>query len=102
MTATNADVDKSAIQRLNADRASFEKSAVVSARVREATLRDSAAVTLVAGSVSAQDCRTVFLVSPSVTGSLRAVVTPAAAFAFGVGYFVARRLLGGRRRRQEG
>ena len=94
LTAATAEVRQTAVQRLSADHASFEKSAVVSARVREATLTNSAAVTLVAGSVSAQDCRTVFLLSPSVKGNVRAVVTPAAAFAFGVGYFLGRRLLG--------
>ena len=102
LNAANAEVHQTAVQRLTADQATFDRSAVVSARVREASLRNSAAVTLVAGSVSAQDCRTVFLVSPSVSGSVRAVVTPAAAFAFGVGYFLGRRLLGslGRRRKE--
>jgi hypothetical protein len=56
-------------------------------------LKDSSAGVAAADYVRIENGRVFLLLAPRVNGNVHAVLTIPAAFAFGAGYFVARRLL---------
>jgi hypothetical protein len=94
LTAANAQVDRSMVQRLTADALSANQSAVGIANASTIELKDSSAGVAAADYVRVENARVFVLLAPRVNGNLQAVLTIPAAFAFGAGYYVARRLLG--------
>jgi hypothetical protein len=94
LNATIANVDQSAIQRLTAETVHAESSAVGVVNGSTIELRESAAAVVAGDYVRIEDGSVFLLLAPRVSGNVRAVLTLQAAFAFGAGYFVARRVAG--------
>ncbi len=92
VNATVANVEQSAIQRLTAETVHAENSALGVVNAATVEIRDSAAATVVSDYVRIEDGSVFLLLAPRVSGNVRAILTLQAAFAFGAGYFVARRL----------
>jgi hypothetical protein len=93
LSAANAQVDRSAVQRLTSDALALNQSAVGIANASTVELKDSSAGVVAADYVRIENGKAFILLAPRVNGNVRAVLTIPAAFAFGAGYFVARRLL---------
>jgi len=94
LSAARANLNQSVVQQLAGESVTVEQSVVLRVRGNEVTLRECAALGAMGARVSAENCRTVFLCSPSVSGNVKAVITPRAAFALGLGFFLGRRFLG--------
>lgn len=93
LTAANAQVDRSAVQRLTSDTLIANQSAIGIANASTAELKESSAAVVAGDYVRVENSRVFLLLAPRVNGNVHAVLTLPAAFAFGAGYFVARRLL---------
>jgi hypothetical protein len=94
LTAARADLHQTAVQQLVGESVTVEQSAVLQVRGKDVSLRECSALAALGGTVSAENCRTVFLCSPSVSGNVQALITPRTAFAFGLGFFLGRKVLG--------
>ena len=94
LNATVANVERSAIQRLTAETVYAENSAIGMVNASTVELKDGVAAIIASDYVRIEDGSTFLLIAPRVSGNVRAVVTLQAAFAFGAGYFVARRVAG--------
>lgn len=94
LNASVANVDQSAIQRLEAHTVHAENSAIGVVNGSTIELRETAAAVVVSDYARIEEGRVFLLLAPRVSGNVRAVLTLQAAFAFGAGYFVARRLAG--------
>jgi hypothetical protein len=92
LRATIANVERSAIQRLTAETVHAENSAMGMVNGSTVELKNSAAAVVASDYVRIEEGSTFLLIAPRVSGNVRAVLTLQAAFAFGAGYFVARRL----------
>lgn len=92
LNATTANVEQSAIQRLSADTVHAENSAMGMVNASTVEIRESAAAGVASDYVRIENGSVFLLLAPRVSGNVRAVLTLQAAFAFGAGYFVARRL----------
>jgi len=92
LSAATATLEQSAVQRLSAGSADLTNSAV--GVVNGATIEvNESAIGVVSGDyVKVEDSRVFMLMGLRVNGNVHAVVTLQAAFAFGAGYFFARRL----------
>ena len=93
LTAANAQVGHSAVQRLTSDALVANQSAIGIANASTIELKDSSVGIAAADYVRVENGRVFILLAPRVNGTVHAVLTLPAAFAFGAGYFVARRLL---------
>lgn len=94
LNATIANIEQSAIQQLTAETVHAENSAMGIVNAATVELRESAAAVVASDYVRVEDGSVFLLLAPRVSGNVRAVLTLQAAFAFGAGYFVARRLAG--------
>ena len=94
LNATIANVEQSAIQRLTAETVHAENSAMGVVNGSTVELKNSAAAVIASDYVRIEEGSAFLLLAPRVSGNVRAVLTLQAAFAFGAGYFVARRIAG--------
>jgi hypothetical protein len=94
LNATVANVEQSAIQRLTAETVHAESSAMGVVNGSTVELKNSAAAIIASDYVRIEEGSAFLLLAPRVSGNVRAVLTLQAAFAFGAGYFVARRVAG--------
>jgi hypothetical protein len=94
LNATIANIDQSAIQRLTAETVHAENSAMGVVNGSTVELKNSAAAVVASDYVRIEEGSAFLLLAPRVSGNVRAVLTLQAAFAFGAGYFVARRVAG--------
>jgi hypothetical protein len=94
LNATVANIEQSAIQQLTAETVHAENSAMGMVNAATVELRESASAVVASDYVRVEDGSVFLLLAPRVSGNVRAVLTLQAAFAFGAGYFVARRLAG--------
>jgi hypothetical protein len=92
LNATIANVERSAVQRLTAETVHAENSAMGVVNGSTVELKSSAAAVIASDYVRIEEGSTFLLLAPRVSGNVRAVLTLQAAFAFGAGYFVARRV----------
>ncbi len=93
VTGSEVEVEQSAVRALYGDEVEVEQSALAFASAERLSLRNSSAAVLVGRDVEARDVNTVFLLSPRVRGTVRTVFDIRAAFAFGLGIILGRRLL---------
>ncbi len=93
LTAATAHVEQSAVQRLTAETVNASNSAFGITNASTVELHDSAAAIVAGDYVKVEDARVLVLLAPRVSGNVKAFLTLPAAFAFGAGYFVARRLV---------
>jgi len=93
LNATTANVGQSAVQRLTAEAVTADGSVMGMVNASTAELKQSAAGVVAGDYVKVEESRVLFLLAPRVSGNVNAVLTLPAAFAFGAGYFLARRLL---------
>lgn len=94
LNATVANIERSAVQQLTAETVQAENSALGMVNAATVELRESAAAVVASDYVRVEDGSVFLLLAPRVSGNVRAVLTLQAAFAFGAGYYVARRLAG--------
>ncbi len=99
VTGAEVNVRQAFVRSVSGGEVEIEESMALSARAQRIEVEES-----VVGLAVAQDARidrssVVFLLSPRVSGNVNAVFTLPAAFAFGFGIVVARRLTGWLRRR---
>lgn len=87
------EVDQAAVHQMHAERADLHQSAAVFVQADRANLDQSAAVAVVGRDVAARNVTTLVLLSPRVSGTVRTVFDLRAAFAFGLGIVLGRRLL---------
>jgi hypothetical protein len=92
VTAASAKVEQSLVQRLSGDAIEAEKSCVGVANGATVELEESVVGFAAGDYVKVEESRVFLLLAPRVSGNVRAVVTIPAAFAFGAGYFLARKL----------
>jgi hypothetical protein len=94
LNATIANVEQSAIQSLTAETVHAENSAMGVVNGSTIEMKNSAAAVVASDYVRIEEGSAFLLLAPRVSGNVRAVLTLQAAFAFGAGYFVARRVAG--------
>ena len=92
LNANIADIEQSAIQKLSADDVQAHESALGIVNSSTAELHQSSAAIVAADYAKVEESRVLVLLAPRVSGNVRAYITLPVAFAFGAGYFVARRL----------
>lgn len=93
ITGGEVDVEQSAIRELHGDEIEVEQSALAFATAERLRISNSSALAVVGRDVEARDVNTIFLLSPRVRGTVRTVFDMRAAFAFGLGIVLGRRLL---------
>lgn len=93
ITGAEVEVEQSAIRELHGDEVEVGQSALAYATADRLRVTGSSALALVARDVEARNVNTVFLLSPRVRGTVRTVFDMRAAFAFGLGIVLGRRLL---------
>ena len=93
LSAIRADLEQTAVQRLTAETLEAANSAVGIANASTLDLRMSAIGVAAGDYVKIEDSRVLVLLAPRVSGNVKAYITLPAAFAFGVGYFLARRVI---------
>lgn len=92
LNAASARVDRSAVQSLTTETVTAGNSALGVVHAATAELRQSAAGVVAGDYVKVEESRVFLLLAPRVSGNVHAFLTLPAAFAFGAGYFFARRL----------
>jgi hypothetical protein len=92
LNATTATIEQSAVQRLTAETLTAQKSAMGVVNGSTVEITESAAAVVAGDYVKVEESRVFVLLAPRVSGNVKAVLTLPAAFAFGFGYFFARRL----------
>jgi hypothetical protein len=93
ITGGDVDVEQSAIRELHGDEIEVEQSALAFATAERLRITKSNALAVVGRDVEARDVNTILLLSPRVRGTVRTVFDMRAAFAFGLGIVLGRRLL---------
>jgi hypothetical protein len=93
ITGGEVEVEQSAVRELHGEEVEVEQSALAFATAERLRVTSSTAVALVGRDVEARNVNTVFLLSPRVRGTVRTVFDMRAAFAFGLGIVLGRRLL---------
>ncbi len=94
LNATIANVEQSAIQHLTAETVHAQNSAMGVVNGSTVELKNSAAAVIASDYVRIEEGSAFLLLAPRVSGNVRAILTLQAAFAFGAGYYVARRIAG--------
>ena len=92
LNATVAHIEQSAVQRLTAETVHATNSALGMANASTVDLKDSTVGVVAGDYVKVEESRVLVLLAPRVSGNVKAFLTLPAAFAFGAGYFFARRL----------
>ncbi len=90
LTAANAHVERSYVQRLSAETVVASSSAFGAANATTLELKESSAGIAAGDYVRIENSRVFLLLAPRVSGTVNAVLTLPAAFALGAGYFFAR------------
>jgi hypothetical protein len=93
LNAASAHIEQSAVQHLTAEAVDATGSAFGVANAATLEVRDSAIGVAAGDYVKIEESRVFVLLAPRVSGNVRAFITLPAAFAFGAGFFLARRLL---------
>ncbi len=93
VTAASVRIEQSAVQRVTAETVVAERSAIGVANATTLELKESSAAIAAGDYVRVEESRVFVLLAPRVSGTVHAVLTLPAAFAFGAGYFLARRLV---------
>ena len=93
VTGSEIEVEQSAVRELRGDAVEVEQSALALANADRLSVESSSAFVLVGRDVQATNVNTMFLLSPRVRGTVRTVFDARAAFAFGLGIVIGRRLL---------
>lgn len=103
LNAQSASLDRSAVQRMSSEAVSAQNSAMAVVHTSTLEMHESAAGAVFADYVRAENTNVAVLIAPRVSGNVKALITLPVAFAFGFGYFFARRLAESavRRRRRE-
>lgn len=91
--ADTVTLERAAVQRMHARQATFESSAVGYARIDQATIRQSTAGAVIARSVACDEVHTGILVSPVVRGDVHTLLDIRSAIAVGVGIVLGRTIL---------
>jgi len=94
LNAHSASLDQSAVQRLAAEAVTAHNSAMGVVHTSTLEMHESAAGAVFGDYVRADNSTIALLIAPRVNGNVKAVITVPVAFAFGFGYFLARRLAG--------
>ena len=92
LNASTASVKQTAVQRLTTETVHATNSAFGVTNASTVDIKESAVGVAVGDYIRVEDSRVVLLVAPRVSGNVNAVLTVPAAFAFGAGFYVARRL----------
>ena len=92
LNAAVAHVEQSAVQRLTAETVEASRSAFGVANAATFDVKESAIAVAAGDYVKIEESTVFVLLAPRVSGNVKAFLTLPAAFAFGAGYFVARRL----------
>jgi len=92
LNATIAHVEQSAVQRLTAETVEASSSAFGIANAATFEVKESAIGIAAGDYIKIEESRVLVLLAPRVSGNVKAFLTLPVAFAFGAGYFVARRL----------
>lgn len=93
VTGSEVEVDQSAVRELRGDDVEVEQSALAFAHADRLRIESSSAFAVIGRDVQARDVNAIFLLSPRVRGTVRTVFDARAAFAFGLGIVLGRRLL---------
>ena len=93
LNASVAQVDQSAVQRLAADSVTASNSAFGVVHGATVELKESAVGVAAADYIRVEDSSVLFLLAPRVSGNVKALLTPPAAFALGAGFILARTLV---------
>lgn len=94
LNAATASIDRTAIQVLGAQAVTARNSAMGVVHASTFEMAESAAGVVASDYAKVENSRVAVLIAPRVSGNVHAVITLPAAFAFGFGYFFARRLAG--------
>jgi hypothetical protein len=94
LNAHSATLERSAVQRLSSEAVNAQNSAMGLVHTSNLEMHESAAGAVFGDYVKAENSSVVLLIAPRVSGNVKAVITLPVAFAFGFGYFFARRLAG--------
>lgn len=94
LNAQSASLDRSAVQRMSSEAVTARNSAFGVVQTSTVELHESAAGAVFGDYVRAENSSIALLIAPRVSGNVKAVITLPVAFAFGFGYFFARRLAG--------
>jgi hypothetical protein len=92
LNAHSASLDQSAVQRMAAEAVTAHNSAIGVVHTSTVEMHESATGAVFGDYVRIDNSTIALLVAPRVTGNVKAVITLPVAFAFGFGYFFARRL----------
>jgi hypothetical protein len=92
LQAGSVAMDRSGVQRLTADTVKAERAGFGIVNASTAELSQCAAGVIAGDYVKVEESRVFILLAPRVSGNVKAFLTLPAAFAFGAGYFIARRL----------
>jgi hypothetical protein len=92
LNAHSASLERSAVQRMNSEAVTAQNSAMGVVHTSTLEMRESAAGAVFGDYVKAENSSIALLIAPRVSGNVKAVITLPVAFAFGFGYFFARRL----------
>jgi hypothetical protein len=90
LNASVARIEQSAVQRLAAETVTASNSAFGVANAATFEVKDSAVGIAAGDYVRVDESRVFILLAPRVSGNVRAVLTPAAAFALGAGFVIAK------------
>jgi hypothetical protein len=95
LTAASVSLDRSAVQQVVADSVHAKASLLGTVNGSTIEVDESMVGVAAADYVKIEDSRVFLLLAPRVSGNVHAIVTLPVAFMFGVGYFLARRIVSG-------
>ena len=93
LTAASVSLDRSVVQQITADSVDAKASLIGTVNGSTVEVEESMLGVAAADYVKIEESRVFLLIAPRVSGNVQAVVTLPVAFMFGVGYFLARRLV---------
>jgi hypothetical protein len=93
LSAATVEMEQTAVQRLTAEQVSASGTAIGVSNASTIELSQSAVGVAAGDYVKIEESKVIVLLAPRVSGNVKAYITLPVAFAFGAGYFVARRLL---------
>ena len=94
LNASVARIEQSAVQRLAAETVTAANSAFGVANAATFEVKESAVGIAAGDYVRVEDSKVFILIAPRVSGTVKAVLTPAAALALGAGFVIARACVG--------
>jgi uncharacterized protein (DUF169 family) len=93
LNASVARIEQSAVQRLAAETVTASNSAFGVANATTFEVKDSAVGVAAGDYIRVEESRVFILLAPRVSGNVKAVLTPPAAFALGAGFVLAKALV---------